>query len=65
VITTEHNGIKEKPFTKKKTESLGNWQSVLSSTGHQGSEHQDRSPITPCTAAKREELKQSSKKSHT
>jgi hypothetical protein len=28
VGTTEHNRIKEKSFTKKKTESLGNWQCI-------------------------------------
>jgi len=25
VGTTEHNGVKEKSFTKKKAQSLGNW----------------------------------------
>jgi hypothetical protein len=64
VVPTEHNGIKEKQFTKKKAESLGNWQSVFSSTDHQGSQDQDGSPPTPYTAAQREELKPSSKKSH-
>jgi hypothetical protein len=65
VSTTEHSGIKEKPFTEKRRESLGNWQSVFSRTGYRGSGGQDRSPITPYTAAQREELKLSSKKSHT
>lgn len=47
VTTTEHKGVKEKSFTKKKTEWLGNWLSVFSRTDHQGSQDQDSSPMTP------------------
>jgi hypothetical protein len=62
--TTGHKGVKEKSFTKKRTESLGNWQSVCRRTDHLGVTGPRQQPLDSYTAVQTEQLKSSSNSSH-